>query len=154
VPATKGDDLVLTVDRSMQYEVQQVLSDQVKAVGAKGGMAIVSKPDTGEVLAMVNVRTDPQGNVKPDGANAPLTSVYEPGSVMKLVTATGAIEDGRVTPDTVLNLPSELTIADATFTDAEPHGPEPMAVRDVIAQSSNIGTILIGQRLGKDRIYN
>jgi cell division protein FtsI (penicillin-binding protein 3) len=154
VPAQKGDDLVLTLDRSMQYEVQQALTDQVKAVGAKGGMAIVSKPDTGEVLAMVNVRADAAGNVAPDGSNAPLTSVYEPGSVMKLVTATGAIEDNKVTPDTVINLPSQLTIADATFTDAEPHGPEPLAVKDIIAQSSNIGTILIGQRLGKDRIYN
>jgi cell division protein FtsI (penicillin-binding protein 3) len=73
---------------------------------------------------------------------------------MKLVTATGAIEDGKVTPDTLFNLPSVLPIADANFTDAEPRGPVTWPVKAIIAQSSNIGTILIGQRLGKERIYD
>ncbi|MBI2703757.1 MAG: penicillin-binding protein 2 [Actinobacteria bacterium] len=152
VPATKGDDLVLTLDRSMQFEVQRMLTDQVSSVGAKGGVAIVTKPDTGEVLASVSVTKNENNEVKPDGNFAALTTVYEPGSVMKLATVSGAIEDKKVDPDTVINLPTELKIADATFTDAEERGAVAWPVKTIIEQSSNIGTILIGQRLGRERI--
>ena len=155
LPAQKGDDLVLTLDRSMQFEVQRILAEQVRAVSAKGGIAIVSKPDTGEVLAMANVRADEKtGEVLPSANNAGLTSSYEPGSVMKLVTATGAIEEGLVTPETVLNLPVSLQIKDGNFSDAEPRGPVAWSVKEIITESSNVGTIMMGQKLGKNRVYD
>ncbi|MEI7592784.1 MAG: penicillin-binding protein 2 [Actinomycetes bacterium] len=154
-PAVKGDDLVLTVDRSMQFETERVLSEQVKAAGGKGGIAIVTKPATGEVLAMVNVTTDPTtGEVKPSGNNAAVTTVYEPGSVMKIVTIAAALEKGQVTPDTTFSVPDHFQVGDHLFSDAEPHATESMTVAKILAESSNIGTIKIGEQLGKQGIYD
>lgn len=154
VPAVKGDDLVLTIDRAMQFEVQRLLSEQVAAVDAKGGAAVVMRPDTGEILAVVSVTKNEKNEVEPDGNLAGLTMVYEPGSVMKVVTIAGAIQDGKVTPDTVIPLPSTLTLADATFSDAEGRGAVNWPVSTILSNSSNVGTILVGQRLGKERIVD
>ncbi len=154
LPAKKGTDLVLTVDRTMQYEVQRILADQVRSAQAKGGIAVVTRPGTGEILAAANVVADPTtGEVKPSADNAALTNVYEPGSVMKIVATTGAIEDGLVTPETVLQLPVSYQIADASFSDAEPRGPVAWSVKDIITNSSNVGTIMVAQKLGKQRLY-
>ena len=154
LPAVKGRDVQLTIDRSMQFDTERILSEQVRDAGAKGGIAIVSKPDTGEVLAMANVVTDPKtGAVSVDGNNAALTTVYEPGSVMKVITAAGAIENGKVTPETQIPIPEVLPVCDANFSDAEPHGNVVWPVSEIMAQSSNIGTIKMGQMIGKDEIY-
>lgn len=153
IPADKGKDLVLTLDRNLQFEVERILADQVKAAGAKGAIAVVSKPETGEILAMANVRADEEsGEVAPSSNNAALTGVYEPGSVMKVVAASGAIEDGKVTPDTVLSLPPSLTLGGAEFTDAEARGGVAWPVHKIISESSNIGTIFLGQKLGRERV--
>ncbi len=153
IPAVKGKDLVLTIDRNLQFDVERILADQVKAAGAKGAIAVVSKPRTGEILAMANVRAEQSsGDVRPSADNAALTGVYEPGSVMKLVAAAGAIEDGKVTPDTVLALPPSMTLGGAEFTDAEARGAVPWPVSKVISESSNIGTIILGQKLGRERV--
>ena len=91
---------MLTVDRAMQYETEQILSQQVASAKAKGGIAIVSNPSTGEILAMANVDADPKtGRVTPSSNNAALTTVYEPGSVMKIATISKALERGLITPD-------------------------------------------------------
>ena len=89
VPAQPGSDVVLTVDRAMQYQTEQVLSDYVAAAGARGGIAIITKPDTGEILAMANVAVTEDGvpgvrsDVQPTSNNLALTTVFEPGSVTK-----------------------------------------------------------------------
>lgn len=154
-PAAKGSDLVVTIDRAMQFEVQRILTEQVRQAQAKGGIAVVSKPDTGDILAMAQVVTDEEtGEVAPTVNAAGLTTTYEPGSVMKLVTATGAIEEGLVEPETVLDLPVSLQIADGSFSDAEPRGPVAWDVKEIITQSSNVGTIMLGQKLGRQRVYD
>jgi cell division protein FtsI (penicillin-binding protein 3) len=154
IPAVKGRDVQLTIDRSMQFDTERILGEQVRDAGAKGGIAIVSKPDTGEVLAMANVVADPKtGEISVDGNNAALTTAYEPGSVMKVITAAGAIENGKVTPETQIPIPENLPVCDANFSDAEPHGNVVWPVSEVMAQSSNIGTIKMGQMIGKDEIY-
>jgi len=154
-PAVKGDDLVLTVDRSMQYETEQILAEQVHAAGAKGGIAIVTRPSTGEVLAMANVVTDPKtGVVSTSGNNAAVTTVYEPGSVMKIATVSAAIEQGLVTPDTPIVVPGSYQVGDHAFSDAEPHPTETLSVAQIVAQSSNIGTIKMAQQLGKQGVYD
>lgn len=154
-PAVKGDDLVLTIDRPMQYETEQILTEQVHAAGAKGGIAIVTRPSTGEVLAMANVSTDPKtGVVTTSGNNAAVTTVYEPGSVMKITTVSAAIERGLVTPNTTFSVPGSYQVGDHTFSDAEPHGIETLTVAQILAQSSNIGTIKIAQQLGKQGVYD
>ncbi len=158
VPARPGRDVVLTLDRAMQFEAEQVLARHVAAARAKGGMAIVMRPDTGEVLAMANVATDPAavpgdpGAVRPTSNNLALTTVYEPGSVNKVITLAGAIEEGVVRPDSSIAVPDRIQVADHLFTDHDPHPVTNWTTTDILATSSNVGTIMVAQQLGRDRI--
>ncbi len=155
VPAVKGDDLILTLDRSIQYEAEKILAEQVVETNAKGGMAIVSRPDTGEILAMANVARDPETKEAiVSYNNAAVTTAYEPGSVIKMITTAAALEHQVVTPDTVVSIPPELPVADAVFTDAEPHGWESWSVADILTHSSNIGTIKVAQQVGKQSLHD
>jgi cell division protein FtsI (penicillin-binding protein 3) len=154
VPAVKGQDIMLTLDRALQFETERLLSDQVAKSKANGGIALVTRPSTGEILAMANVVADPEsGAVVPGTNNAALTTAYEPGSVMKMVTISAAIEAGVVTPDTVFDVPSTLQIADGTFGDDHPIGGE-ADIRTILAKSSNVGTIKTAQKLGRQGLYD
>lgn len=149
----RGDDLVLTIDQSLQYETERVLVEEVTDVGAAGGTAIVVDVQTGDVLAMATVdgATD-DGPARPAPAtepNRPVTDVYEPGSTNKVITVAGAIEEGRVTPGTWYEVPMELTIDDVVFEDVDSH-PTAMTVHDIVRESSNVGTILVGRTLGRE----
>ncbi|MES4793334.1 MAG: hypothetical protein C4321_10485, partial [Chloroflexota bacterium] len=152
-PAEPGEDLVLTIDRALQYETERALADEIVRAKAKGGIAIVSDPRTGDIFAMASLRVDPAtGAVGPSQNNEAVTRVYEPGSVNKVVTIAGALEEGLVRPATVLQVPWSLPVADHVFHDHDPHPTERWTVTDIVANSSNIGTIMIGQKLGKTRI--
>jgi cell division protein FtsI (penicillin-binding protein 3) len=151
-PSARGDDLVLTLDRSLQYEAERRLAAQIVSTNAKGGMALVMDTRSGELLAMANLVVDPDsGSVMQADRNAAVTNVYEPGSVAKLVTVAGAIEDGVVDADAVLQVPGSIRIADHTFTEHDPHPTQSWSVTDIVANSSNVGTIMIAKKLGKDR---
>jgi cell division protein FtsI (penicillin-binding protein 3) len=154
-PARRGSDLILSIDQSLQYELERALIDAVGAATAKGGMAIVEDTQTGSILAMANITGDGAGAARPSGPtehNRAITDVYEPGSTNKVITISGAIEDGLVTPDTHLVVPDKLPMADAVFQDHEPHPPVNWSVTDILVNSSNVGTILVGEKLGKTRI--
>jgi cell division protein FtsI (penicillin-binding protein 3) len=152
-PAARGDDLVLTIDRSMQYETERALRDQIEAKDARGGIAIVSRPGTGEILALANLERDPEsGELIATGNNLAATTVYEPGSVNKVITVAAALEEGLVTPETTLTVPDQLQVSDHLFTDHDPHPTEDYSVTRILTDSSNIGTIKLAQMLGKDRV--
>jgi cell division protein FtsI (penicillin-binding protein 3) len=152
-PAQRGDDLVLTIDRSMQYETERALRDQIEAKGAQGGIAIVSRPDTGEILALANLERDEEtGELIATGNNLAATTVYEPGSVNKVITVAAALEEGLVTPETTLTVPDSLQVSDHLFTDHDPHPTEDYSVTRILTDSSNVGTIKLAQMLGKDRV--
>jgi cell division protein FtsI (penicillin-binding protein 3) len=153
VPAQRGDDLVLTIDRSMQYETERALAAQILAKGAKGGTAIVSRPATGEILALANFTTDEEtGGIVATGNNMGVTAVYEPGSVNKVITVAAAIEEGLVNPATELEVPDAMWVSDHEYTDHDPHPTESYSVTRILSESSNIGTIKLAQMLGKDRL--
>ena len=84
--------------------------------------------------------------------NLALTQVYEPGSVFKLVTFSAALQDGIISPDEVFTVPNTLTIDGWVFHDAESHPTEKLTATQILAQSSNIGTIEIAQQLGEGRL--
>jgi cell division protein FtsI (penicillin-binding protein 3) len=84
--------------------------------------------------------------------NLALTQVYEPGSVFKLVTFSAALQDGIISPDEMFTVPNSLTIDGWVFHDAENHPTERLSATQILAQSSNIGTIEIAQQLGKGRL--
>jgi cell division protein FtsI (penicillin-binding protein 3) len=150
-PSKRGGDLVLTIDRSLQYETERSLTEEVRSSNAKGGIAIVMEPSTGEVLAMANLKREGDAIV-PAPNNAAVMNVYEPGSVNKVITVAGAIEEGLVSPTSSLVVADHMPVAGYEFKDHDPHPTRPWTVTDIIANSSNIGTIMIGQRLGKTRI--
>jgi cell division protein FtsI (penicillin-binding protein 3) len=150
--ASPGDDLELTIDLPLQYAAEKLVADQVRATDSASGIAIITKPGTGEVLAMVNVAADSKTyEVAPSTNNEALTTVFEPGSVNKMITVAAALADGRVTPSTVLPHPPTLTLGGATFSEAETL-PSQLSVTDILTVSSNIGTIELARMLGKDRV--
>src|SRR5205807_1226897 len=150
-PSKRGGDLVLTIDRSLQYETERSLTEQIKSSNAKGGMAVVMEPSTGEILAIANLKREGDG-VVPSSNNAAVMNVYEPGSVNKVITVAGAIEEGLVAPSSSLVVADHMPVAGYTFKDHDPHPTRPWTVTDIVANSSNIGAIMIGQRLGKTRL--
>lgn len=152
-PAARGDDLVLSVDRALQYEAERSLSEAIVTANAQGGMAILMQTATGEVLALANLAVPAEGG-PPVAAtkNMALTNVFEPGSVNKMITIAGAIEDKVIGAADSLIVPPKLKVADKVFEELTPHPAARWSVTEVIANSSNVGTIKIGQLLGKDRI--
>ena len=162
-PSARGDDLVLTIDRSLQHETERRLADQIRATSAKGGIAVVMDTATGDLLAVANLVAKPPADgappptkgqvpeVIPADKNEAITNVYEPGSVAKLITVAAAIEDAKVRPDETLTVPNAVQVGDHLYKENEPHPTEEWSVTDIVANSSNVGTIMIGQQLGKAR---
>lgn len=147
-----GDDLVLTLDRSVQYSTEQVLLEKVTEIGARGATAIVMQPGTGEVYAMASVRrNDETGDYEVTSGNYAAVDAYEPGSVAKVITISSALSDGLVTPDTTFVVPWRKQYYDDLLKDSHEHPDEPMTVRQILTESSNIGTILIQQTMGRER---
>jgi cell division protein FtsI (penicillin-binding protein 3) len=152
--AARGVDLVLTIDRSIQYETERALVDQVNALDARGGMAIVMDVRTGDILAMATIdgeTADGPAHPAPSSQrNRPVTDVFEPGSTNKVVTIAAAIEAGIVSPDTEIAVPQVIVVDGQRFEDVEPHGPV-LTVADIVRESSNVGTIKIARLLGSAR---
>ena len=157
LPAEPGGDLVLTIHREIQYSVQQALAAVVAETDAAGASALVIAVETGEVLAMANVPDfDPNDRNAADLAafrNRVVTDVYEPGSTQKLITIAAALEEGTVRPADVFSVPRRLVVADPegdkVYEDVGNHPPD-LTVSDIVAYSSNVGTILVEQRLGDE----
>lgn len=152
-----GTGVTLTLDADLQWKAQQEITAQVRATGAEDGTIVVLDPRTGEVLAMASAPTfDPNAAGRApaaDRGNRAVSDVYEPGSVNKVITAAAALSTGAVTPDTVITVPPELKIYDKTFHDAESHPLERLTFTGVLAKSSNIGTIQVAQKIGKETLY-
>jgi cell division protein FtsI (penicillin-binding protein 3) len=137
----------------MQYETERALAAQILAKDAKGGIAIVSRPASGEILALANFTTDPETReIVATGNNMGATAVYEPGSVNKVITVAAALEEGLVQPSTELTVPDTLQVSDHLYSDHDPHPTESYSVTRILTESSNIGTIKLAQMLGKDRL--
>jgi cell division protein FtsI/penicillin-binding protein 2 len=150
--AQPGRSLFLTIDKEIQYFAEQTLADAVNQFSAEAGSAVVMRVGTGEILAMANVPTfdanDP-GKAPPEAQrNRAVTDVYEPGSAFKIVTAAAALEEGIVTPESTFTVPYSMPVADRTIHDSHPHPTERMTVSEIIEQSSNVGTVQIGMKLG------
>ena len=150
-----GQDVRLTIDNGIQLMADRVLADTVRLYHAKGGTAIVEDPRTGEIYAMSNVplvNANSFGKRPLDQGNKAVIYSYEPGSTFKMVTVAGALSEHLVTPRSSFLLPPTLRVGDRTIHDAEQRGTERMTVREILAKSSNIGAVTIGERLGKTEL--
>jgi cell division protein FtsI (penicillin-binding protein 3) len=102
---------------------------------------------------MASMDKSPDGGAPvPSSYNKALTNVFEPGSANKIITMAAALEEGVTTPQSQLEVPDKLKVSDFTFTDHDPHATQLMTPTDILATSSNIGTIMLGQALGPERL--
>jgi cell division protein FtsI (penicillin-binding protein 3) len=152
----RGRDLMLTIDKDLQYFTERALAETVDRNGALGGTVIVLEPSTGDVLAMANNPAFDANAFTEAPAfvtrNRGVTDVYEPGSVNKVITASAALEEGVMGIRERLWVPPRYQVGDKVFTEAHPRPAMSMTLTDIIAQSSNIGTIMTAQRLGSERL--
>ncbi|SEQ52848.1 cell division protein FtsI (penicillin-binding protein 3) [Lentzea xinjiangensis] len=155
VKPAPGKSLELTIDIDTQYAVQRMVTDYAAKSGAKNASAVVLDSRTGEIVAMANDKTyDPTefGKASEDQKrNGAVSSLFEPGSVNKIVTAAAAVEYGLFKPDDVLSVPGSIKVADRIIRDAWNHPTVPMSFTGVFAKSSNVGTLLAAQEVGKER---
>jgi cell division protein FtsI (penicillin-binding protein 3) len=155
-PERPGRNVVLTLDTQVQAAAERLLSDAVARWGARGATAVVMDPRTGAILAMANAPTfdaNRFATATPDARrNRALTDVYEPGSTFKIVTIAGALEDRVVTPSSSFVLAPTIRVADRVIHEAHPRPTRTMTVREILYESSNVGTITVAQRLGEGEL--
>lgn len=152
-----GRDVRLTLNQDIQWKAHQALSEQVAELDAEGGSVIAMRP-TGEIVAMADVPTyspdDIDDSSPEERSNGAVAEAFEPGSTNKVITAAGAMEEGLVQPETVFTVPDSIQRYDQTFTDSEQHETQRLTLNGIIARSSNVGTIQVGEELGADRLYD
>ena len=151
-PAIPGRTLVTTLDREIQYLAQEAIRRAVKDNHAKGGTIVVMDPRTGDVYAMASYpwfdpnhfRDAPKDAIR----NRAVTDMFEPGSVNKVVTAAAALETKAVGVREVFEVPWLMRVGGYTVHDSHPHVVERMTLSDIVAQSSNIGSAMVAERIG------
>jgi cell division protein FtsI/penicillin-binding protein 2 len=153
--AESGDDIRLTLDAAIQERVEAVLAEVGETYQAAGATAVVMDPRTGAILALANW---PRVDANDVGAapgyarqNRAIQFTYEPGSTFKGITVAGALESGLIRPETQLQVPGEITVADRTIGEAHEGGNGTLSVSDILARSSNVGTVMVGLKLGATR---
>jgi cell division protein FtsI (penicillin-binding protein 3) len=150
-----GKDLRLTLDARIQERVEAVLAEVGQTYTPHGATAVVMDPRTGEILALANWPRVDANNVEGSPAyarrNRAIQANYEPGSTFKAFTVSGAIEEGLVEPSTQLAVPPFIQVADRTVGEAHDGGGGTFSVADILARSSNVGSVMIGLKLGAKR---
>ena len=151
-----GRDVWLTIDHTIQGQVERVLRDTRKQWEAKAASAVVMDPRNGDVLALA-VEPGFDANRFPkvpreNQRNRAITDTYEPGSTFKIVTVSGALESGIVSPSTSFTLPYSLQVADRVIHDAVERGTQTMTVAQILSQSSNVGIITLAFQLQQTRL--
>ena len=151
-----GENLVLTIDKNIQYITEKELEQAMHDTQAIAGTVIVENPHTGEILALAN-RPTFNPNLRKQITPAALTDravsyIYEPGSTFKLVTISAALEERVTNPNEIFDCQmGSIVYNGMRIRDSKPHGLLP--VWGVLAESSDVGSIKIALRLGEDRFY-
>ncbi len=156
-PAQPGQDLRLTLDADLQWRAYDALRTRVEEAGAVSGYAAVMDIETGELRALTSYPSfDPSDTTQSAEAmrNAAIEDVYEPGSTSKLITAAAALEQGIAEVDTPIEVPVTMSRGGSRFKDVEPHPTWYLTFAGVLAKSSNMGTILYGEKLSDQQLYD
>ncbi|HSA39143.1 MAG TPA: penicillin-binding protein 2, partial [Mycobacterium sp.] len=154
--AVDGSTVQLTLDNDIQFYVQQQVQQARDLSGAKNVSAVVMDSRTGEVLAMANDNTfDPSQDIGRQEhrqmGNPSVSAPFEPGSVNKIITMATAIELGLTNPDEVFQVPGTIQMGGVSIKDAWGHGTVPFTTTGILGKSSNVGTLMIAQRVGPER---
>jgi len=157
IPAQTGTTVRLTVDRDIQWVASQAISDAVKSSNALSGTVIVMDPKTGQILAHATAPTFNPNNTSKVSLvamrNPSVQDVYEPGSTGKVMTLAAAIEEKKITPETVITVPYALKRSTKLFRDHDKHPTQYLTTAGILAVSSNTGSIKIGELLSNDKFY-
>ena len=153
--AEAGEDMRLTLDAAIQERVEAVMSELGQTYTPAGATALVMDPRTGAILALANwPRVDannPAGSPVYASKNRAVQFNYEPGSTFKAFTVAGALEDRLITPSTAFEVGPTIQVADRVIGEAHTGGGGMLTTSDILTQSSNVGTVMIGLKLGKTR---
>ncbi|MGH1503909.1 MAG: peptidoglycan D,D-transpeptidase FtsI family protein [Acidimicrobiales bacterium] len=155
--AEEGSTVVTTLDHRIQYVTEQALLEHCEETLAESANAVVSDPRTGEILAMATVLRTVDGGCVVPNYNATLVTAFEPGSVIKMVTAAGVVEENGWNADTLVEVPVVVEFEDYDF-DQRNHDPDfvaaPYPIRQIIGRSMNNGTIRMAQELGHEGLWS
>jgi cell division protein FtsI (penicillin-binding protein 3) len=153
-----GKDLTLTIDRDVQWYAQRVLRTAVQGARAQSGTAIALDTRTGEILALADYPSYDANKAsqadKSDLGSRALSNVYEPGSVEKVLTMSGLLDKGLVSPGTRVRVPHQLPVADRVIHDYFDHDTLKLTLAGVIAKSSNIGTVLAARQYQPGQLWH
>ena len=152
-----GQGVQLTINRDIQYVAQRAIATRVREANAESGTVVVLEAKTGRVLAMATAPTFDPNNYRTanpdDMGNRPVSEIYEPGSTGKVLTMSAVLEEGKARPRSKMTVPPTLTRGGHTTNDHTPHGTLQLTMNGVLAESSNIGTILFADRIGGEKLY-
>ena len=158
IPAQAGTSVRLTVDRDIQWVAENAIADAVKSSNAIGGTVIVMDPKTGQILAHATAPTfDPNNTSKVSLVamrNPSVQDVYEPGSTGKVMTLAAALEEKKITPETVFTVPYALKRSIKVFHDHEAHATQRLTASGILAVSSNTGSIQIGELMSNNTLHD
>lgn len=151
--AVDGGTVRLSIDQDLQYIVQKYLDQSVAESGARGGQVTVLDARTGQPLAMASNGAfnpqDPSTISAGKSLDPNIQQVFEPGSANKIVTMAAAVQKGLITPRTVISVPDVIQVGGITVHDAWWHPVQKFTATGILAESSNVGTLEIAQRVGK-----
>jgi cell division protein FtsI (penicillin-binding protein 3) len=155
--SSAGKDIVLSLDRYLTYETERVLAETVQKHNAKAGMSVMIDPQTGNVLAMASVPTynpnDPSDAAKRGARNRAIADTFEPGSTLKTFAFAAALDAGKVRPTDMFDCQmGKLIVGKFHIRDDHPKGV--ISAADVFKYSSNIGTVKVARRVGKEGLWN
>src|ERR1700690_902294 len=155
--ANAGKDLVLTLDKYLTYLTERALEEAVSKHGAKAATSVMIDPHTGEILAMASVPgynpNNPSDAAERGARNRAITDAYEPGSIMKTVTFSAAFDAGKLRPEDRLDCQlGQMQVGKYHIRDDHPKGV--LTAAEVFKYSSNIGTVKIARRIGKEALWN
>ncbi len=156
--AQPGRSLQLTIDRDLQFEIQRMLAEHMERVNAYAGSAVVLDAVTGEVMAQASYpfydAANPLASQPSDRGDMASGMAIDPGSVHKAIVLAACLQEGVVTPDTTIPLPLSVTRGVTRFDDSHSHPPmASFTLPGILAWSSNVGAILLADRLGAQKLY-
>lgn len=159
LPSAVGKDLVLTIDRGVQWIIEEELRSGIAKYRAKSGTIIVMEPQTGAVLGMANWPDyDPNHRATSQAdyarfANVAISAIYEPGSVFKIVTMAAGLDTGVITPTTVMTDSGYIIVGERSIYNSDRRANGPVSVTQALARSLNVITAQVADRVGRDYFY-
>lgn len=158
IAAKKGSTIRLTIDRDVQWVAAKAIQEAVSKAHATSGTVIVMDPKTGQILAHATAPTFDPNNTKSVSQalmrNPSVQDIYEPGSTGKIMTMAAALEEKKVTPETLFTVPDSIKRGGDTFHDHDHHAVKHLTTSGILAVSSNTGTIQVGELLSKNTLHD